>query len=120
MGMDKYRVIFLFIIFLLIAAAPADQFIETRFCGIPDRNLDGTIIRSTKVLTEYKKIHPCPSTKITFGSCSGWIMDHVIPLACGGCDSVSNIQWLPTEMWKQKSLWERNIYGGKNISKGCP
>lgn len=44
------------------------------------------------------------------GPCQGWIMDHVIPLACGGGDVVINLQWLPTALWREKSKWERKIY----------
>lgn len=71
------------------------QFEEQRYCGEPARSADGSIKRSTAMLAAFKRAHPCPSTGLTYGACAGWSVDHVIPLACGGCDSVSNAQWLP-------------------------
>ncbi len=38
--------------------------------------------------------NPCPSTGKTSGPCPGYHVDHVVPLACGGPDSPSNMQWL--------------------------
>lgn len=97
-----------------------DRLTETRCCSVPERAADGRILRSTNVLNYFKQAHPCPANGLTTGSCPGWVMDHVIPLACGGVDAVFNIQWLPTDAWKAKSLWERKIYGGHGMSPGCP
>ena len=38
--------------------------------------------------------NPCPSTGKTSGPCPGYHVDHVVPLACGGSDKPSNMQWL--------------------------
>jgi 5-methylcytosine-specific restriction endonuclease McrA len=38
--------------------------------------------------------NPCPSTGLTSGPCPGYHVDHIVPLACGGSDSPSNMQWL--------------------------
>jgi Dioxygenase len=35
-------------------------------------------------------MHPCPATGLTRGPCPGCVKDHVVPLACGGPDAVSN------------------------------
>ena len=40
----------------------------------------------------------------------GHVVDHVIPLACGGADAPSNMQWQTTAAAKAKDKWER---------KGC-
>ena len=45
----------------------------------------------------------------------GWAKNHTIPLACGGADSVSNLQWLPVVIksgWQdwQIDRFERKIY----------
>lgn len=40
----------------------------------------------------------------------GHVVDHIVPLACGGTDSPSNMQWQTTEEAKAKDRWER---------KGC-
>jgi len=100
-----------------VFAGPLD---ETRCCTVPQRNVQGEIIRRADVLAAFKKAWPCPSTHKTSGPCPGWIMDHVVSLACGGADSVANLQWLPVALWKAKSLWERKVYGGHHISPGCP
>jgi hypothetical protein len=75
-----------------------DSYKELRYCGQPKLGSLGQILRDQKAVAEFKKVHPCPSTGKTSGACSGWSIDHVIPLACGGCDAVSNMQWLPDSM----------------------
>lgn len=66
--------------------------------------------RRGAVLLAFKRAHPCPANGVRVGPCPGWVMDHVIPLACGGGDAVINLQWLPVAMWREKSKWERKIY----------
>lgn len=83
---------------------------ETRYCGAPARNLRGEIIRRSDVLTAFKRHHPCPATGSTTGACEGWQIDHVIPLACGGCDAVHNLQWLNADAKGIKDRYERRIY----------
>lgn len=78
--------------------------------GTPARDARGRIARSRVVLALFKLEHPCPSTGRASGICPGWIMDHVIPLACGGRDAIENLQWLPKPMWAAKSKWERKVY----------
>jgi hypothetical protein len=112
---------------LLLAAAPAwcqclqplapppDPLAETRICGAPARYASGEIKRSSAVIAAFRRIHPCPSTGLTTGSCPGWQADHVLSLAAGGCDAVSNLQWLPVQIktcaadWC-KDRWERKVY----------
>lgn len=102
---------------VLTIAQPAlavGRFEEVRFCGTPSRNADGAIVRSAAALAAFKKIYPCPATGKSIGACPGWAIDHVIPLACGGCDFVSNFQWLPNELKSKavigKDRFERRIY----------
>lgn len=117
----KASVLVLFCVLAILALPTrAGSLDETVMCGPPARNAKGEIIRRADVLREFQKRHPCPSTGQQTGACPGWKRDHVKPLACGGCDSVDNLQWLPDPAWKDKTLWERNIYGGHNVSKGCP
>jgi len=40
----------------------------------------------------------------------GHVVDHIVPLACGGADAPSNMQWQTVEEAKAKDKWER---------KGC-
>lgn len=85
---------------LLLAALPvrADPLVETRYCGAPVRNAAGGIVRRADVLAAFQRAHPCPSTGLRTGPCAGWHKNHEIPLACGGCDSVSNLIWLPVSI----------------------
>lgn len=90
---------------------------DPRFCGVPARNADGTIARSSRVLSEFERAWPKPAP---LPNGERWIRDHAIPLACGGCDAVGNLQWLPEHQWREKSKWERKVYGGHAMSEGCP
>lgn len=97
------------------ATIPDERLVETRYCGAPARDKDGSISRSASVLVAFKKLHPCPANRMTAGACPGWAIDHVIPLACGGCDAVRNLQWLKNEIKSCPGLtckdrWERLVY----------
>jgi len=99
------------------AVSPADL-VETRYVTQVQRYSNGHIKRSRAVIRAFKRIHPCPATP-----CKGWQIDHVIPLACGGRDAVSNMQWLPVEIktcagTKCKDRFERKIYGNKTHING--
>lgn len=88
---------------------------DPRYCGPPERRADGRIVRSTKVLNDFKKMYPCPSTGEDHGNCPGWAIDHVVPRVCGGCDTILNLQWLPNEIKSgpgdlPKDRWERKVY----------
>lgn len=106
----------LIVLSLLAVPASADSpLLETRICGAPARNADGTIRRRADVLRAFQRLHPCPSTGRTTGACPGWAKDHIVPLKCSGCDSVSNLQWLPLALKscagaQCKDRWERRIY----------
>lgn len=78
---------------------------EYRYTTKVLRNADGTINRQPIVIKAFRKIHPCPSTGLTTGACSGWAINHVIPLACGGRDAVSNMQWLPNNIKSCKDIY---------------
>ena len=41
------------------------------------------------------------------GPCGGYVIDHVVPLACGGADAPSNMQWQTVVEAKVKDRWER-------------
>lgn len=58
----------------------------------------------------FVKQHPCPATHRTKGACPGYVVDHIVPLSCGGPDTPSNMQWQTTADAKAKDKWER---------KGC-
>jgi hypothetical protein len=66
--------------------------------------------RSASVKREFQLTHPCPATGRTSGACPGYIKDHVVPLACGGPDAVSNMRWQTIREARVKDKWEK---------KGC-
>lgn len=85
---------------------------DPRYCGEPARTAEGKIKRSRVVLRDFAKVFPCPSTLEAKPSCVGWAIDHVIPLADGGCDAQINLQWLPDSIkscagHECKDRWER-------------
>ena len=94
---------------------------ETRYCGAPARNSDGSIKRSYKVRKEFDRLYPLPTGYNRYD----WQIDHVIPLSMGGVDAVRNLQWLPKEIKTCssdacKDRWERIIYLPKsNIENNC-
>jgi hypothetical protein len=63
--------------------------------------------RSLEVKHEFQRQHPCPSTGRPTGACPGYIKDHIVSLACGGPDSVANMQWQTVAAAKAKDKWER-------------
>ena len=63
--------------------------------------------RSLKAKAMFKYLHPCPATGTAKGSCPGYIIDHIDPLACGGADDPSNMQWQTKAEAKVKDKWER-------------
>lgn len=88
---------------------------DTRFCGPPARDADGAIARSSAERARFQRLYPCPANGARRGACPGWAVDHVVPLACGGCDAVPNMQWLPTGSKSTtsplaKDRWERAVY----------
>lgn len=88
---------------------------DAKYCGFTKRTESGEIQRSSSELAKFKKLYPCPSTGKSTGNCPDWSVDHIIPLACGGCDSVTNMQWLKNSIkscpgTECKDRWERKIY----------
>jgi hypothetical protein len=75
------------------------------------RDADGTIHRSLAARRAFQHRHPCPATGQSTGACPGWVVDHVVPLACGGADSPANMQWQTREAARGKDRWERQAPG---------
>ena len=61
----------------------------------------------SRAAREFQREHPCPSTGRTSGPCPGYWKDHIVPLACGGPDTLSNLQWQTIAGAKAKDRWER-------------
>lgn len=105
------RILMVLLLLPMLAVAQTDP----RYCGSPERASDGTIKRSSYRVYQFKKLYPCPATGLSTGSCKGWAVDHVVPLVCGGCDSIGNLQWLPNEIKSAagtlpKDRWEQRVY----------
>jgi hypothetical protein len=99
----------------LIVVGESHAVSDIRFCGEPQRDDKGQIIRSQKVLHDFQRLYACPSTGLHAGACPGWAKDHVVSLDCGGCDSIENLQWLPDDIKSSsnphaKDRWERKVY----------
>jgi len=67
--------------------------------------------RSRAVTREFQREHPCPSTGKASGACPGYRKEHIEPLACGGRDAVSNLQWQTVSAARTKDRWERMACG---------
>lgn len=93
---------------------------DLRYCGEPDRDALGRIKRSAAILAHFAQQFPCPATLEPVPSCPGWQIDHVIPLASGGCDMQENMQWLPVQIKTCagrvcKDRWERKYHARPRI-----
>lgn len=86
------------------AAAAAVSFIFAFLCytaahQIP-RTADGRIKRNPAVVRQFKQ-----QTGYHEGR-PGYVVDHIVPLKRGGCDSVENLQWQTIRDAKEKDRWE--------------
>ena len=69
------------------------------------RDSHGRIKRSEAAKDAFKRQHPCPSTGKSTRACPGYVIDHVKPLANGGADAASNMQWQTKAAAKEKDNW---------------
>ncbi|MDQ2946238.1 MAG: hypothetical protein M3Y27_09910 [Acidobacteriota bacterium] len=65
-------------------------------CETCVRDSNGRIHRSA-MQGGFQTRASCPATGLSTGSSSGYVIDHIEPLACGGVDSPQNVQW---ETWE--------------------
>lgn len=63
--------------------------------------------RSSTAIAHFKKERPCPATDKHTGPCQGYVIDHIVPLACNGKDDPINMQWQSVKEGKAKDRWER-------------
>jgi hypothetical protein len=92
---------------LLIALTPAFGHGRHASSGSSSRSYTHTYHRSRAARNSFQSSHPCPSTGRGYGACPGYVVDHVIPLACGGQDAPSNMQWQTVAEGRAKDKWER-------------
>jgi hypothetical protein len=72
---------------------------------------EARVKRSQSAKVEFKHEHPCPASGAHKGPCKGYVIDHVKPLACGGADAPSNMQWQTVADGRAKDKWERKQCG---------
>lgn len=118
------KYIILFILLLLPNSVITQDLVDPRITNNIQRDSNGRIIRDQKVLRDFARLYPCPSTGKHTVSCPGFAIDHVIPLSCGGSDSVINLQWLPIEIKSCnkpycKDRWERRVYNKDKTKRFC-
>jgi hypothetical protein len=66
---------------------------ERRDPAHAQRGRTATTPRSSTSRREFQCLQPCPSTGRPAGACTGYVVDHIIPLKRGGIDAPSNMQW---------------------------
>ena len=96
--------------------------VDMKYCGQPLRNDVGVIVSSAVAKAEFRRNVACPSTGLFTGACPGWSVDHTWPLASCGCDTSTNMAWLPNTIkscagTECKDRWERTVYQCKPGSK---
>ncbi len=69
---------------------------------------DAATVRSNSAKADFKREHPCPANGHRYGPCPGYVIDHIVPLACNGADAASNMQWQSIAEARAKDRWERN------------
>jgi len=72
--------------------------------GVVARDARGRIQRSAAARHAFARQTGYPNGR------PGYVIDHIIPLACGGADAPRNMQWQTIAAAKDKDRWER---------KGC-
>jgi hypothetical protein len=77
------------------------------------RTAQGRIERSAAAKHAFEASQRCPATGRTSGPCKGYVIDHVKPLACGGTDAPSNMQWQSEAAAKIKDRTERAGCGAR-------
>jgi hypothetical protein len=94
---------------MTVTKAVDPALVETRYCGSPTRDANGVITRRSDVIRAYWAQHVCPSTLKYSAPCPGWALNHVLPRACGGCDSVDNLIPMQVSTKKLVDAVERKI-----------
>jgi hypothetical protein len=63
------------------------------YCTFCERDSRGRIKRGESATNTFRRLNPCPATGKTTGRCSGYVIDHIVPLKGGGPDAPFNMQW---------------------------
>ena len=108
-----------FAILVLSMSMGTSWALDARVC-YPDtaqipRDAAGKIKRSMVARALFVRDTPCPVNHQVTGACPYWSVDHIFPLAEGGCDAPINMQWLKLTIKSCagedcKDRWERRVY----------
>ena len=63
--------------------------------------------RSFRAEVLFRLQNPCPATGESRGECKGYVIDRIIPVACGGAEDPSNMQWQTLAQAREKDRWEK-------------
>lgn len=74
-------------------------------------------VRDPAQVRAFRRANPCPATGKIQKTCHGYVVDHIVPLACNGPDRPSNMQWQTVEEGKSKDKWERRGCEKKKVGK---
>jgi hypothetical protein len=91
--------VFLAVVVILTAIITITLLCYTSPHQIP-RTDTGRILRSKSATRQFKQLTGYPSGR------PGYVIDHIIPLKRGGCDSPSNMQWQTIQEARDKDRWE--------------
>jgi len=83
------------------ASSPSASHASHLRCEDCDRDKNGKIVRSKEAKKMFKHATGFPTGR------PGYVIDHIVPLACGGADLPSNMQWQTIEAAKAKDKVER-------------
>lgn len=81
--------------------AKAPRYTSTPASGSVERDKDGRIARSETAKHQFEVQTGYPHGR------PGYVVDHIKPLACGGADAPSNMQWQTVAEAKAKDRVER-------------
>ncbi len=92
----------------LLAATPA---LAARRCVTCPRDSHARILRSATERKAFERETGHPH------SWPGHVIDHVVPLACGGADAPGNMQWQTRADAAAKDRWETSVLSLKFVYK---
>jgi hypothetical protein len=75
-------------------------------CGVATPASAAQSRRPSNAEILFRLANPCPGTGERHGACAGYVVDRIIPIACGGPEEPSNMQWQTLAEAKEKDRWE--------------
>ncbi len=97
------RLLIVLILLLAVSRLNAEQHRNSvpHRSTVASRNAKGRIQRSPQARRQFMRETGYPHGR------PGWIIDHVIPLQCGGLDAPTNMQWQTRSAAREKDKTER-------------